>query len=221
MIDIQLGNQSSEQPVERGGYGASPHTTDHQAQPGITTIDGGSSDRVILAVTVTAVVLVALTGVVVSFLDARSRAEAQKLDSEVSALAAQLETGSVADAFHRAQTVARQIQILGSFQAQATAWPAVLDALTAVIPKSSQVTNLTFGADQTLRVEGEATNGEEVARFMAALDASDRFDPPTLSSLSLNETVDGSATLFSLQTTYESHPIQIETETTGGGSNDH
>lgn len=186
--------------------------TRRQSTGAIVSIESGSSEKVIIGASLIALVLVGLTGLVASFLTASISGQTAKLTAEVESIAGQLRTGPAATALERARTVEKQLGIAGTFAAQALPWPTILDELEALLPASTKLQSVGFDADGSLRLEGEVASNEDVAKLMTAIDESTTFGSATLSSLSLNESVDGSALIFSLTTQFQA-PVVARTST--------
>lgn len=165
-------------------------------------VDASVSETPIISLAVVAIVLTLMTGVTASFLSASTRGQTEKLTAEVGSLQKQLRTGPVADQLKRQQTVSKQLATLNGFLADAIPWPVALDSLSALVPASTKLSSINIDAQQSVRLEGETGSQDEVATFLAALDASSEFATPRLDSLSLNESVDGSMVTFSIATRY-------------------
>lgn len=198
---------SGPRPVPMTGTGQRRETLNFTTQKTALTgrvlgLGESVSDKVVMALALTAIAITLLTGLVASFLRAGSQGAADKATAQAQALQAQLAKGPLATALTHEKTVAKQFAALTGFLADATPWPIVLDGLAGLVPKGTKLSTITVDASKAVRIEGETGNQQDAATFMAALDASPLFETPRLDSLTLNESVDGSKVLFSIASRY-------------------
>lgn len=172
-------------------------------QTPIVSVAPYARDRLALGGVGLVFIAVATTGLIASFLTAQSSGRATKLKSDAAALESQLRTGAAGQALARLRTVEAQLSTFNGFLASATQWPELLDELAARTPSTVQLSNVAVDATGAVRIDGEGTSQQEVATFMAALDASEQFGQSVLASSALNESAEGSAVVFSLTTQLE------------------
>lgn len=173
------------------------------------------ADRVFGLASLAALGVVLVTGVIASFLVAQNVGAAERASEQAAALQAQLRTGETGAALSKIQLVSRQLSTFQSFLADATPWSELLAAFSATVPGSLQLTNATFTNERTVRLDGEARDYQTVATFIAALRSTDAFTNPQLLSVALNESVEGTALVFSLATEYVPKAVQPDQESSG------
>lgn len=197
-----------------------PSTRPLPAQTPIVSVAPYARDRLVLGGVGLVFIAVATTGLIASFLTAQSSGRATKLKSDAAALESQLRTGAAGQALSRLRTVEAQLSTFSGFLAGATQWPELLDELAVRTPSTVQLSNVAVDTTGAVRIDGEGTSQQEVATFMAALDASERFGQSVLASSALNESVEGSAVVFSLTTQLEAPSTTASATTQSASTSD-
>lgn len=156
-----------------------------------------------------------ITAGVASFLTAQSEGAVTRQTEVLRTLSTELTGGALGAQLAELQLTERQLAIFGASATQTIPWSAVLESYRELVPVSAQLTGTAFAAG-VVRIEGEAATHQDVAQFMAALSASERFGSVTLTSSALREGATKSLVVFTITASYQS--ASSAPQATNGGT---
>lgn len=201
-------NVSFEAPVRR----SSPILESGAKAPlgkSIARVGNTKHDPIIMVVAIASVAIAGAAGLVASYLvtqqQARLLAEEQRHAEAVAALT----TGTSGDNLVRIQTVAKQLAVVGQSGAD-TPWVSLLDALSGQVPGAIQLSNASFDSQtKKLTLNGNGKTYEDVARVIASIESSTRFESVVLQNAAETQTEAAVQVDFALTATYA--PVVIAT----------
>lgn len=169
---------------------------------GIVHVGDTTPGPVVMIVSIVAVAIAGAAGLVASYLVTQQQARLLTEENRHSQLVTQLTTGTTGAQLQRIQTTAQQLAAVGQ-QSGATPWVDLLDALSGQMPGAIQLTNVTFDSQtKVLTLNGNGTTYEDVAKAIASLETSTRFEKVSLQNAAEAQDEDTVQVDFAITATY-------------------
>ncbi len=147
---------------------------------GIVHVGDTTPGPIAMIVAIVVVAIAGAAGLVASYLVTQQQARLLADEQRHAELTTQLTTGVTGERLSLLQTTAKQLAAVGQ-QRGSTPWVSLLDALSSQVPGAIQLTNAAFDSQtKKLTLNGNGGTYEDVAKMIAALEASPRFEQVAL-----------------------------------------
>ena len=169
---------------------------------GISHVGDTKRDPIIFVVAIASVAIAGAAGLVASYLVTQQQTKLLAEDQKHATLVAQLTTGTTGENLTRIKTTALQLAVVGQSGSD-TPWVSLLDALSGQVPGAVQLNNASFDSTtKKLTLNGNGKTYEDVAKVIASLEASTRFDQVILQNAAEAQTEDSVQVDFALVALY-------------------
>ena len=163
---------------------------------------GRSSNQLTVITALCVLAIIAIAGGYVSFVKGDRAAAIATRAREITQLKQQLGTPELIAVATTADQLRLGVGTLQTALASTSPWTSLLTAIADRTPGSIILISLTVDAKLNLRMNGIGGSYGDVAKFLAALQASPSFSTVTLDSSAKSDTTTGSAVAFAVKATF-------------------
>lgn len=209
------------EPVSIARREASPVLEESATAPKKNVIGIGGSDKKstsVLVVALTCIALAGAAGLFASYFKLQEDQQFAKKSEDFSLLAQQLSSGETGENVALVKTTAAQLTAFTTAVQSVAPWNDLLTVFAGRVPGSVSISNANFDdASTSLRIDGTGITYSDIATFMAAFTASDRFSNPSLGSTAQTEEEGEVKTSFTMTVDYLPAPVPSATPTSPVG----